>query len=143
VLFIWWNDNTCVSIGTNCDNVDILAAVTTWNRGIKQKVDTLETRVLKIYNSHVGGVDHTTGWLESVELGVRGKTWYWAIFARMIDITIINAWVLYRHTRGSDALQPVSFKSAVSVYTLPETWHRQEPARMTLFVTMYQRKSDP
>jgi hypothetical protein len=49
---------TDVSVGTNFDTIDFLAAVTTWNRWLKQKVGISQTQVLKTCNVHMGGVSH-------------------------------------------------------------------------------------
>jgi hypothetical protein len=90
VLFVRWNNDICVTIGINFDIIDPLAAVTRWNRGISQP------RVLKTYRSHMGSVNHHDWLVGKYAIDVRGKKWHWALFTCMIDVTLVNAWLLYR-----------------------------------------------
>jgi hypothetical protein len=129
VLFVRWNGNKCLTIGTNFDTIDPLAAVARWNRGMKQKVGISQSRDLKTYNSHMGGVDHHEWLVGQYAIGVRGKKWYWVLFTRMIDMTLVNAWLLYRHTHGVDALDILSFKRAVTLPYLKLDTSRKQPGR--------------
>jgi hypothetical protein len=75
----------------------------------------------------MGGVDHH-GWLAGkYAIGVRGKKWYWALFTRMIDMTLV--WLLYTHTHGTDSLDLLSFKRAVTVPYLNLDTSRKQPGR--------------
>lgn len=54
IVFVWLNDNKVVSIDTNFDTINLLAAFIGWNRFMKQKVGVPQPLVLKSYNSHTG-----------------------------------------------------------------------------------------
>jgi hypothetical protein len=49
---------------------------------MKQKVIISQSRVLKTYNCHTGGVDQNDWLVGKYAIGAKGKKWYWALFTR-------------------------------------------------------------
>ncbi|CAH1963184.1 unnamed protein product [Acanthoscelides obtectus] len=48
------------------------------------------------YNKHMGGVDKANSLLGLYRSPSRSKTWYFPIFTWVLDMSVINAWLLYR-----------------------------------------------
>lgn len=61
----------------------------------KQKIDVDCPNIVKVYNKSMGGVD-----LSDMLTPFKSRRWYLGIFAQMIDISINNAWLLYRRQCG-------------------------------------------
>ena len=69
--------------------------VTRWQRDIKAKDDVPQLKVLNSYNAYMGGVDHHD-WLAGMQAtSLRGKKWYWPLFTRMLDMIVVDAWVIH------------------------------------------------
>ena len=118
ILFVKWNDNKCVSIGTNFDTVEPLALASRWNRTIRQKNNIQQPQVIKNYNAHMGGVDHHDWLVGKYASSIRGKKWYWALFTRMVDMAVVNGWIIYRMVHGGDALDLLEFRRCIAVQYL-------------------------
>lgn len=116
ILIVKWNDNKCVTVGTNYDNIFPLKNAPKWNKAAKQKRPISQPLLIKNYNTHMGGVDKHD-WLvgKYADIGIRGKKWYWPLFTRMIDMAVTNAWLLYRHLHGSKSLSCLEFRRAVAI----------------------------
>jgi hypothetical protein len=58
ILMVRWNDNNCVTIGTNFDTVEPICAVRRWNKDKKQHAPISQPRLINNYIKFMGGVDH-------------------------------------------------------------------------------------
>ena len=47
------------------------------------------------YNTNMGGVDKMDWMINKYRIKIRGKRWHFPIFTYIIDMTVINAYVLY------------------------------------------------
>lgn len=102
ILFLKWNDNKCVTIATNHENVEPLHQASRWDRKAKEKKQIPQPSVLKKYNTHMGGVDQHDWNVGKYAVQIRAKKWYWVIFTRLLDMAIVNAWIIYRMVNNSD-----------------------------------------
>lgn len=123
VLFVRWNDNRSVTIGTNFDTIEPEVKVSRWSREAKQRVTIRQPQVVRTYNAYMGGVDHHDWLVGKYAIGVRGKKWYWPIFTRIIDMAMVNAWILYRNIHGKEACDLLSFRRAVTIFYLKVQVH--------------------
>lgn len=95
-----WKDNKCVSLATNYDTIQPLSEVQRWIRSSGERSDVLQPRVVANYSNYMGGVDHHDWLLEKHGIAIRGKKWYWCLFIRIIDMAIVNGFVLYNMIKG-------------------------------------------
>lgn len=116
ILFVRWSDNKCVCVGTNYDTIEPVKKVKRWQSDIKTKCDVPQPNVLNNYNAYMGGVDHHDWLASKYATSLRGKKWYWPLFTRILDMMVVNAWVIHKLLhQGKEQLDLVSFKRAVCV----------------------------
>lgn len=114
VLILKWNDNKCVTIATNHETIVPLYQATRWDRKAKEKKQIQQPTVLKKYNCYMGGVDQHDWNVGKYSVQIRGKKWYWALFTRTIDMSIVNAWTIYRMVNKSD-MPLLTFRRNIAV----------------------------
>lgn len=115
VLLVKWNDNKCVCLVTNFDLVEPLATVPRWNAKEKAREQIPQPRVINNYNQYMGGVDHHDWLLEKHSISIRGKKWYWCLFTRMVDMAVINSFLLYRRIHGKKSVTLKDFRRQIAV----------------------------
>lgn len=52
--------------------------------------------VVAVYNSHMGNVDLLDSNIGRHHIKMRSKRWYMRLFFHLVDMTVINSWILYR-----------------------------------------------
>lgn len=69
-----------------------------------------------IYNSYMGGVDLIDSMLGYYRIPLRSKKYYMKIFYHIIDLCVVNAWLLYRRVNNNNEsyLPLVDFKILIS-----------------------------
>lgn len=70
-------------------------------------------KAIKTYNQHMGGVDLLDSLLGYYRIKIRSKKWYLRIFFHMLDLTLVNAWLLYKRNTG-EKLALKDFKACVA-----------------------------
>ncbi|CAH2096797.1 unnamed protein product [Euphydryas editha] len=53
-------------------------------------------RVIKDYNAHMGGVDLMDSFIGRYRIRIKSRKWTTRLFYHLLDMTVINAWVLYK-----------------------------------------------
>lgn len=115
VLYVKWNDNKCVILGTNFDTIKPINYVTRWDKIEKAEVKVPQPDIVKNYTSYMGGVDHHDWLLGKYCIRIRGKKWYWPLFTRMIDMSMINAWIIHKLLSEDNATDLLAFRRKVAV----------------------------
>ena len=119
-----WNDNKIFTIMSTFGSAQPSGTVQRWDRSkMKQTKETVPCPgLVQFYNTNMGGVDKMDSLMGFYRLFLRSKKWYHRIFFHIIDLSVNNAWLLYRRDFEQDHVneKPLSlyeFKLAVS-YTL-------------------------
>lgn len=94
ITIVKWKDNACVTIATNYDFVEPHLLVSRRAKG-GQSNKIKQPLVVSKYNQHMGGVDHHDWLLEKHKIEIRGKKWYWPIFVRVLEMAIVNSFIIY------------------------------------------------
>lgn len=116
ICVVKWNDNKCVSIATNYDSVFPTSTVSRYSRTARDKVAIQQPQVLKTYNNFMGGVDKHDWLVGQYVIQIRAKKWYWPLFIRMIDMSVVNAHRLYYFvTADENKLDLLEFRRQVAV----------------------------
>lgn len=118
ILMVKWNDNKCVSLGSNFDTVEPLASAQRWNKAKMARAPIPQPRIIYNYNRYMGGVDQHDWLLEKHGISIRGKKWYWCLFTRVIDMAIVNAYILYKHIHGKSSISIKDFRRAIACHYL-------------------------
>lgn len=89
---VGWLDNKVVSFLSTKTGEIPKETVKRYDKKTKENITIVRPNVTKVYNTHMGGVDL----LDSHHISLRSKKWYFRIFNHLLDITIVNAWLLYQ-----------------------------------------------
>ena len=61
-----------------------------------RKVDVQCPNIIKFYNSSMGDVDLADCLIELYKINIRFKKYYFCLIFHLIDIVIVNSWLLYK-----------------------------------------------
>ena len=53
-------------------------------------------QIAKAYNKSMGGVNLADMLISLYHVGVKTRRWYIKVFWHLVDIAMVNAWILYR-----------------------------------------------
>lgn len=96
-----WNDNSVVTMASNCHGIAPLGTAKRWSRSERKFLDIPQPHVIDRYNRHMGGVDRMDQNISTYRIAIRSKKWWWALFAYLLDVAMQNAWIVYRHTAAA------------------------------------------
>lgn len=116
ILVCKWNDNSVVTVASNALSIDPLHKIKRYSRHLKRYIQVDQPNIIKIYNENMGGVDRSDQNISLYRTSIRGKKWYFPLFAHSIDMMLHNAWQLYRLDGGN--LDHLAFRRAVTRYLL-------------------------
>ncbi|CAF1588696.1 unnamed protein product [Didymodactylos carnosus] len=96
ICAIKWYDNNivnCLSTLHGCHPIDL---VQRWSAKEKKHIQITRPNVIKAYNQHMGGVDLIDMLISLYRINVRSRKYYIKIIFHLIDLSVVNAWLLYR-----------------------------------------------
>ena len=62
----------------------------------KKKVDIEQPNIILEYNKSMRGVDRMDQKIAAYMINLRSKKWWWPLFRFVIDVSVNNAFLLYR-----------------------------------------------
>ncbi|CAF3057105.1 unnamed protein product [Rotaria sp. Silwood2] len=91
----WYDNNAvnCLSTLYGCEPTD---SVQRWSSKQKNHIQIRRPQVIKAYNEHMGGVDLIDMLISLYRINVGSKKYYIKIVFHLIDLSVVNAWLLYR-----------------------------------------------
>lgn len=95
VIVIKWVDNKCVLLGGTAYGVEPTSSVKRYCKTAKMKTDIVCPSVITSYNKHMGGVDKANALMGRYKTPSKAKRWYYSIFTYLLDISVVNAWLIY------------------------------------------------
>lgn len=101
IIVTRWNDNSVVTLASNCHGIEPLGTAKRWSRSERKFVDITQPYVIDRYNRHMGGVDRMDQNVSTYRISIRSRKWWWALFAYLLDVAMQNAWLLYRNTAAA------------------------------------------
>lgn len=93
---VTWRDNKIVNLVSDYVGTDTMQSVKRFDKRHNKKVSIDCPNIIKEYNSSMGGVDLLDSFIGRQKIKIRSKKWYMRIFYHLLDITITNAWILYK-----------------------------------------------
>ncbi|GBP42000.1 Chimeric ERCC6-PGBD3 protein [Eumeta japonica] len=69
-------------------------SITRYDKKIKRNIQVPCPRVIKEYNAYMGGVDLMDSFIWRYHIRIKSRKWRMRLFYHLLDITIINSWVL-------------------------------------------------
>ncbi|KAK0136549.1 PiggyBac transposable element-derived protein 3 [Merluccius polli] len=84
-----------------------------WSKKEKRMINVQRPFSVKLYNQHMGGVDVMDQCIAMYPHRRKNKRWYIKVFFHFLDVTIVNAWRLYRLS-GNEAKDLLHFKASTA-----------------------------
>lgn len=112
IVMCKWNDNSVVSICSNALPVFPINKVKRYSRVEKKHIYIDQPYLIQKYNENMGGVDRSDQNIGLTRISVRGKKWYFPLFAHCVDMAMQNAWQLHRNNEGK--LDQLAFRRAIA-----------------------------
>ena len=100
-----WFDNRAVTLISSCISANPTTSCRRYDKKEKKMIDVTMPNTVNVYNKHMGGVDLVDGLVALYRIVTRSKKWYHRLFFHMIDLSIVNAWGLYRRDANSMAIE--------------------------------------
>lgn len=91
-----WKDNKVVTLASTFTGIQPIQTTTRYDRKKNRRVTINCPNIIKEYNKHMGGVDLIDSFIGRHKITMKSKKWYMRIFFHLIDITVVNSWILYR-----------------------------------------------
>ena len=104
LIVVRWNDNSVVTLASNIHGIEPIASAQRWSAAEKKRIDITQPKLVSEYNICMGGVDRMDQNIAAYRISVRTRKWWWSLFAYLPDVSMQNAWFLYRLTASSDVL---------------------------------------
>lgn len=57
-------------------------------------------KIIEVYNKHMGGVDLMDSMIGRYRIKMRSTKWNMKIFDHLVEMSIVNAWLLYKKVTG-------------------------------------------
>jgi len=119
IIVTRWNDNSVVTVASNCHGVEPIGTVQRWSRAENKAVDIPQPYLISMYNKNMAGVDRMDQNIATYRISIRSRKWWWPLFAYLIDVAMQNAWLLYRLTDSANhqPMDQLEFRrNVVNVY---------------------------
>ena len=101
VIVVRWNDNSVVTLASNCHGIEPMGSAQRWSHAEKKRVSIDQPYVITMYNANMGGVDRMDQNVSTYRISIRSKKWWWPLFAYLLDVAMQNSWLVYRLTEGA------------------------------------------
>ena len=96
VRIVKWYDIRAVQLASSCCGVQTLSSVERWDRSKKQRVSINCPAIVDMYNNSIGNVDAVDALISYYRIHSKSKKYYLRIFFHLMDLCVVNAWLLYR-----------------------------------------------
>lgn len=96
IVAVSWRDNKIVTLLSTFVSTNPVEKVIRFSKIEKKKVELTCPNIVKVYNKHMGGVDLLDSLLGRYKIKMRTKKWYMRLFYHLLDVTIVNSWLLHK-----------------------------------------------
>lgn len=106
VTLVRYNDNNIVTVASTLAGVNPIGKTRRYSKAEKKYVSVDQPHCISLYNTYMGGVDRMDENISKLRINIRGKKWYWQLLIFPINVSVNNAWILYRLT-GNNRVEPL------------------------------------
>ena len=108
-----WYDNKIVTLLSNFVSSERVTELKQFSKVMKETIKIKCINLVQEYNRHMGGADLLDLLLGYYRNKIKSKKWYPRIFFHLINMVIVNAWILWRKYKNAD-VHLVDFKLAIA-----------------------------
>ncbi len=91
-----WKDNQPVYMASNFDQVEPLGSCQRYSKKDRKYVAVPQPNINQHYNKFMGWVDLVDNSEKNYSITTRVKKWYWCLYTWFLNISMVQAWRLYR-----------------------------------------------
>ncbi|CAG4973430.1 unnamed protein product [Parnassius apollo] len=113
ILCVKWHDINVVCLLTNFDSVEPLVKTNRYSKKEKAKVAVNQPMLIHNYNKNMGGVDKHDWLISKYPICFRGKKCYWSFVIRILDMSLVNAWIIYNQINKDETIPLLDFRRRV------------------------------
>lgn len=116
VFALKWFDNRNVHFASSYVGREPVGTVRRWSKTSRSYVDVLCPAIVAQYNRFMGGVDLNDMLIALYRKDIRSKRFYLRIIFHLVDMCVVNAWLLYRRhctQKGQKYKTLVVFRSEI------------------------------
>ena len=121
VLLTRWQDNACVTMLTNCDNVGPTDEVKRYDGERRDNVWLQRPAPISHYNKDMGGVDLLDRRVAEYRIRIKSKKWWWPHLTNTLQILLVCSYKLYMIGNPTSKLDLLGYIREVTVSLLPDT----------------------
>ena len=96
LIVVRWKDNKPVTLISNDKGINPVVKVKRFCKEQKKRVEVDCPLVVAEYNAHMGGIDKSDMLVHFHRTPMKSKRWYLRLFGYIIDLCVVNAWLLYK-----------------------------------------------
>ncbi len=96
MAIVKWYDNKAVLLASSFIGPDPVDRCRRWSKEKKVYVEADRPHIVKMYNNNMGGVDLADMFAALYRIEIRPRRWYLRILYYLIDLSVVNGWLLYR-----------------------------------------------
>ncbi|XP_029973972.1 piggyBac transposable element-derived protein 3-like [Salarias fasciatus] len=96
MAIVKWNNNKEVLLASSFIDPDPVDRCRRWSKEKKEYVEVDRPHIVKVYNNNMGGVDLADMFAALYRIEIRSRRWYLRILYYLIDLSLVNGWLLYR-----------------------------------------------
>lgn len=117
IVVVTWMDNEPINLISSCFGVQPIDEVKRWSVSDKTYKSIPRPLVVREYNCYMGGIDLNDFLVAIYRTQPGTKKYYMRIFYHLLDVSVVNAWLLYRrHMKqtGQDHMTLLNFRIDVA-----------------------------
>lgn len=96
ITYVKWYDNKVVNIVSTFAKANPVTTVPRYDYKQSRNIDVQCPNIIKLYNASMGGVDLADCLIALYRINIRSKKYYHRLIFHMIDMVIVNSWLLYK-----------------------------------------------
>ena len=104
VVVCKWYDNRSVLVASNFASVHPVEPCQRWDKNQDQIIAVKRPFLIRKYNETMGGVDKSDMLMAMNRCCLKSRKWYMRIIYYLIDLSVCNAWLLYKANGGTRSL---------------------------------------
>jgi len=105
ICLVRWHDSKVVTVASTYVEVKPLQKAKRYSSQEKKRIEVDQPKIVHTYNYGMGGVDCLDQNLSCYMIQYKSKKWYWPIFRFCLDMSVQNAFQLYRLQDTSAAVK--------------------------------------
>lgn len=115
IIFARWADNNIVTVASTCHGVEPVSQVRRYSQKERKIISVPRPNLIGKYNAAMGGTDLMDENIGRYRIAIRSKKWWWTLFTWLIDVSIHNAWFLWKKS-GKTVTQLQFRREIVNTY---------------------------